>query len=199
MTSLLDESDLLSRIRAGDQRAFEDLVRTHGPRMLAVARRFLHCDADAHDALQDAFVSAFSAVVDFSGQSRLATWLHRITVNACLMKLRSRSRRDEAPIDDLLPAFDAVGHRIVVAGRRANHIDSNCPSEYAAASERRQLVRDAIDRLPDSYRQILLLRDIEGLDTSETARLLNCSESNVKTRLHRARQALKTLLDPVLV
>ncbi len=184
------EADLLARLRAGDEKAFEELVRLLGGRLLAVARRFLPEEEDARDAVQDAFLSAFRGLARFEGQARLSTWLHRIVVNACLLKLRSRRRRPEEPIDGLLPEFLADGHYALPAVAWRNDV--------IAALERdelRALVREALERLPGSHRLVLLLRDIEGLDTTETAQALGISPANVKVRVHRARQALRTLLD----
>src|SRR5271166_5397413 len=104
------DAEALARVRAGDQRACEAFVRQHGGRMLAVARRFLRTEEDSADAVQDAFLSAFRALDSFEGNSALGTWLHRIVVNVCLMRLRVRSRTREVRIDDLLPTFDETGH-----------------------------------------------------------------------------------------
>src|SRR5262245_61828744 len=103
-----EEAGLLEGLRAGDESAYEALVRRHAGRLLAVARRFLACQADAADAVQDAFLSAFRALGSFREGSALGTWLHRIVVNACLSKLRARRRRPETSLD-LLPAFDESG------------------------------------------------------------------------------------------
>jgi RNA polymerase sigma-70 factor, ECF subfamily len=186
-----DEAELVAQMQAGVQTAFDTVVRLHGPKMLAIAARYFHNEPDRDDAVQDAFISAFRAIGSFDGQSKLGTWLHRITVNACLMKLRSRSRKPETQIDDLLPQFDQTGHRI--HSDRAWDQDGYTRLEQ---KDTRQRVRDCIEQLPEAYRTVLLLRDIEGFDTAETARQLGCSEANVKTRLHRARQALRTLLLP---
>ena len=185
------ERALLAALRSGDERAYEQLVRSQAPRMLAVARRLLRNDEDARDAVQDAFVSAVRAIDSFAGDARLSTWLHRIVVNAALMKLRTRRRKPEESLDDLLPAFEPDGHRRDPGGPWQ-------PAERLERSELRKLVRDAIDRLPEGYRTLIVLRDIEGLDTAEAAELLGVSTGVLKTRLHRARQALRTLLDPHL-
>ena len=108
-SSALDEGRLIERLRAGDERAGEEMVRQYAGRMLAVARRLLRSEEDGADAVQDAFLSVFRSLGSFMGQASLGTWLHRIVVNACLMKLRSRSRRRDVPIDDLLPTFDETG------------------------------------------------------------------------------------------
>jgi RNA polymerase sigma-70 factor (ECF subfamily) len=185
------EAALLARLRAGDSGAFEDLVREHGGHLLAVARRLLRQDEDARDAVQDAFLLAFRGLPTFAGRCRLSTWLHRITVNAALMKLRTRSRKPEAPLDDLLPDFLPDGHHVTQFTEW-----SLSPSQHLLRAEAREQVRLAIDRLPTAYRTVLLLRDIEELDTSEVASMLRISTNAVKIRLHRARQALRTLLEP---
>lgn len=186
-----DESALLRRLQAGDEAAFDTLVREHAGAMLAVARRYLADEADAQDAVQDAFVSAFKAIQRFKGTSRLATWLHRITVNAALMKLRTARRRPTVPIESLLPTFDDTDHQTRDSAPWRATSD-------AERTETRDLVRRCIDQLPDPYRVVLLLRDIEGFDTAAAAAQLELTEAGVKTRLHRARQALRTLLDPHL-
>ncbi|RIK77111.1 MAG: RNA polymerase subunit sigma-24 [Planctomycetota bacterium] len=185
-----DELAFVARLQSGDGAAFETLVREHGPRMLAVVRRFLGNDEDAQDALQDALVSVYRGIHRFEGHSQLATWLHRVASNAALMRLRSRRRTDETPIDDLLPTFIDDGHQT-----RATVAWSRPVEQLLERQETAELVRRAIDQLPESYRAILLLRDIEERDTEETAQLLGINAGAVKTRLHRARQALRTLLD----
>ena len=189
--SFSDETRLLGALRSGEELAFETLVRDYGGRLLAVARRFLRNEEDARDALQDAFLSAFRSIHRFEENSRLSTWLHRILINSCLMKLRTRRRKAEEPIEEFLPKFKEDGHQL----------QPNTPWEGSAEvllqqRETRELVRQSIDRLPETYRSVLLLRDIEELDTEETARLLEITENAVKIRLHRARQALREMLNP---
>lgn len=192
-SSLEGEANLLGRLRAGEEAAFDELVRQTGGRMLAVARRMLKRDEDAQDAVQEAFLSAFKSLDRFDGRSQLGTWLHRITVNACLMKLRSQRRRNESElsIDPLLPQFLDDGHQ-----RTSSRPWKPPGSIGIEQSELRALVRSKIDELPEPFRVILILRDIEELDTHETAQVLGLSDAAVKTRLHRARQALRSLLDP---
>lgn len=172
--------------------AFEALVREHAPRLLATARRILRSEDDARDALQDAFLQAFRGLPDFRGGSRISTWLHRIVVNACLMRLRSRKRRPEEPIEGLLPEFLEDGHH-------ARHPHPWTEAEALVESrECRDLVRACLDRLPSDYRTVIVLRDVEELSTEEAARALGISEGACKVRLHRARQALRCLLAPHL-
>jgi len=186
-----DEERLLARLRSGDEAAFAELVRENSGRLMAVARRMLRSEDEARDALQDAFLQAFRAIGRFQGEARLSTWLHRIVINACLMKLRTRSRRPEESIEVLLPRFYADGHRIDPGPPWRTEIPDPVESR-----ELRELVRASIDRLPEIYRSVLLLRDIEELSTEETAQLLDVKTDTVKVRLHRARQALRALLAP---
>jgi len=187
----LVEAALLDRLRHKEDAAYEELVVLAGGRMLAVARRMMPQEQDAADAVQDAFLSAFKSLERFDGRSRLTTWLHRITVNACLMKLRTRRRHPERMIDDLLPQFVEDGHQ-----RQSSRPWKPMALAGIQQRETRTLVRAKIDELPDQYREVLLLRDIEQLSTDETGEVLGMTTSAVKTRLHRARQALRTLLEP---
>jgi RNA polymerase sigma-70 factor (ECF subfamily) len=186
-----DETQFVADLQAGRDQAYAQLVQDHGGRVLAVTRRILGNEEDANDATQDAFLQAFKAIGKFEGQSKLSTWLHRIAVNAALMKLRTKRRHPEISIEQLLPSFKQDGHATdVVPGWGAT------ADQELLVLENRELVRRIIDQLPDDYRDVLLLRDIEELDTQETADTLGISNGAVKTRLHRARQALRTLLDP---
>jgi RNA polymerase sigma-70 factor, ECF subfamily len=187
----IGEAALVAGLQAGADEAYETLVRTYGGRLLGVARRILHREEDARDALQDAFVSAFRAIGTFDGGSRLITWLHRITVNASLMKLRRTRRRPEVALEELLPVFDSdARHALEVQ-------DWNDAERAILRGEARSQVRACIERLPIGYRSVLILRDVEELSTEETARALGLAEGAVKTRLHRARQALRALLEPI--
>ncbi len=180
---------LLLRLRAGEDEAYQELLRVHGGRLLAVARRLMRNEEDARDCVQDAFLSAFRSLDRFEAKSRLGTWLHRILVNACLMRLRARKRKPEESVDPQTPEFDQYGFR-------------SGPSEMSPLSaedlfereEVREQLRKAIDDLPENYRIVLLLRDIEELDTAETAEQLGMTQGAVKVRLHRARLALKEKL-----
>ena len=189
-TSIVNDPLFVARLRRGDGDAFEDLVRHHSSRLLRLARRFMKSEDEARDALQDAFLSVFRSIGRFEESARLSTWLHRITVNACLMRLRSRRRRAEEDLEPYLPRFTDGGAQV----------EPSTPWNESAHTviEREQLcrlVRASIDRLPDTYREVLLLRDIEELSNGETARLLGVTPNAAKIRLHRARQALRTILD----
>ena len=190
-TPVDDETPLIAQLRAGDEAAFEQVVRQYGGRLLAVARRIVGTEEDARDVVQDAFLNAFRSLDRFEGNAKLSTWLHRIAVNAALMKLRTRKRKPEQSIDTLLPGFLDDGH----FEERFQSWEE--PIDHAMErQENRDLVRKKIDELPDSYRTVLVLRDIEGLDTEETANMLGLSVNATKIRLHRARQALRSMLAP---
>jgi RNA polymerase sigma-70 factor, ECF subfamily len=189
----LDDAAMLARMQAGDDVAFEACVRAYCARLLIVAQGILRNEEDARDAVQEAFLSAFQQIGNFRGLSRLGTWLHRIVVNTALGRLRSRQRHPQESIESLLPHFGEGEHQIdpPVPWKAT-------PETGLQQQESRELVHRCISQLPESYRTVLLLRDIEGLDTEETAQMLGISPGVVKTRLHRARQALRSLLDPHL-
>ena len=183
------EAGLVARLQAGDQDAFEELVRTYGGRMLSVARRFVRNEADAQDVVQAAYLSAFRSLRRFEGGCQLSTWLHRIVVNTALMKLRTRRRKPEESIELLLPSFQDDGHHV------EQFSEWGAPADILLdRKETRATVRACIQQLPDNYRQVLLLRDIEELPTQDVAQMLKVTPTAVKVRLHRARQALSTLL-----
>ena len=190
-TPVDDEASLVAQLRAGDELAFEQVVRSYGGRLLAVARRIVGSEEDARDVVQDAFLNAFRSLDRFEGNAKLSTWLHRIVVNAALMKLRTRKRKPEQSIETLLPSFLDDGHH----EERFKSWDE-AVDKLMERAENRELVRKQIDALPEGYRTVLVLRDIEGLDTEETANVLGLSVNAMKIRLHRARQALRTLLAP---
>jgi RNA polymerase sigma-70 factor (ECF subfamily) len=183
------EASLVDSLRRGDDAAFETIVRRYGGRLLAVARRLMRNEEDARDVLQDAFLHASRALADFRADAKLSTWLHRIVVNTALMRLRAASRRPEGFLDDLLPQFDTMGHHaepvVALAGD---------PCDAVGRAELRARVRAAVARLPEAYRAIIVLRDFEDLSTAEAARALGISSNAAKIRLHRARQALVTLM-----
>jgi RNA polymerase sigma-70 factor (ECF subfamily) len=171
----------------------EQMVRDNIGWMLNLAQHLLGDRGLAEDAVQDAFISAFQALDKFEGRSSLKTWLHRITVNAALTKLRQSKRRAEQSIDLDLPEFDQYDCRIEAPWHYMVPLE-----EVIENDDLRDRVRESIATLPDSYRIVLQLRDIEGYDTSEVAQLLEISEANVKVRLHRARAVLKKRLEPIL-
>lgn len=170
-------------------RDFETFVREYADRLLAVAKRFLRSEDDAADAVQDALLAAYQSLDTFHGDATVYTWLYRIVVNVCLMKIRSQPRAETYSLSDLLPTFGEQGYRSQPVSGWTEQAENRLEREETLAT-----VRSSIDSMPEHYRTILLLRDIQELDTDETASQLQLSRSAVKTRLHRARRALRTLL-----
>lgn len=185
----------LAPLAGRDKAATEQFVRANLGWMLAVARRIVVDGSIAEDVVQDAFSNVFRHLEAFRGDAALKTWMHRIVVNQALMALRKQNRRNEQPIDELLPEFDAAGCRVDEPSM-LSHL-AQTPEALLLSSDRRQQVLANIDRLPDSYRVVLMLRDIEELSTAEVAEMTGLTEANVKVRLHRARAALKKLLSPL--
>jgi len=180
--AVLDEAKLIEGLKAQNEASFEELVRLHGPWMLALTRRYLATEADAEDALQDAFVSVFRSIGAFAGGSRLTTWLHRVAINAALMRLRSRRRRPEVLLEE--KEFDLV--------RRGP--SKAAPPSGAEAMVRREL-RDVAEaslaRLPEDCRVVVRLRDGEGMELREIGRVLGIGLSTLKSRLRRGRLAVR--------
>lgn len=187
------DAALVAGLRGGDAAAFETLVRKYMAVLLRVARRFMRSDEDARDAVQDAFISAFRSIGSFAANAQLSTWLHRIVINACLMRLRTQRRHPEEDIEEYLPRFREDGHQLPPSQQWSETAETILERE-----ELQGVVRNAIDQLPDTYREVLLLRDLEELSTEEAAEALQVTPNAVKVRLHRARQALRTLLDPYM-
>ena len=188
------EEQLVYSLRNRKDSGFETLVRSYGPQVMAIARRYLRSEADAADCFQNTFVAIFQSIDNFQGKSFFRHWVRGVTVNQCLMKLRKRQRRREESIEHMLPMFDERGNRVEVAGPR----QKAGIGESIDAERRRQFVRECIDRLPENYRLAILLRDIDGYSTREAAAILGIQANALKTRLHRARSALRFMLEPVL-
>lgn len=174
------------------QKQFRALLPQELPKLYAVALRLTGDAEVAGDVVQEGVFTAFRKLDSFEGRSKLSTWLHRIVLNQALQVIRSRKRRAATSIDDLQPAFDETGHRTQPALP-----PPVAPEVLVQQAQVRKSVRDAIDQLPEAYRTVLLLRDIEELGSTEVASLLDISEGNVRIRLHRARAALKRLLEPI--
>ena len=171
----------------------EKLVRENAGWMLRLAERVLNDVSLAEDVVQEALINALKGLGSFQEAASLRTWLHRITINAAISRLRQLRRLAEESIDEYLPAFDQYDCRIEPPWAHLLPVHEAVESDLL-----KQRVVDGIRQLPDTYRVVLQLRDIEGYSTGETAKLLEMSESNVKVRLHRARAALKKILEPVL-
>ena len=179
---------------ADDRQATVAFVREHIGWMLGLAWTYLRDPALAEDAVQNAFTKIFTRSDQFSGGSGIRSWMRRIVINEALMLLRKRrSLQEEEGIKDLLPDFDENGCRI-----EEPWSTMPTPEQLLMTDETRRIVSEKIGELPDAYRVVLLLRDIEEQTTAEVAESLGLTDANVKVRLHRARAALMTLLEPCL-
>ena len=187
-----DESQLIHELSQGEPSAFEFVIREYGGYLLSVAQRYLKDPDDAQDAVQESYLQLFKNISKFRGDSSLKSWLHRVTINNALMKTRKDMSMNLIVSDSQVhpDSFDSSGKRM--ASTQAISISA---AEVYSNLELRSTIHGHIMSLPTTYRNILMLRDIEGYSTTETAELLEISTSSVKTGLHRARNKLKTALE----
>lgn len=174
------DEEVVRSVLAGETSRFEILMRRHNRRVYRAARAILRDEAEAEDATQDAYVRAYEHLHQFAGRASFSTWLTRIVVNESLARARRRARNEEIDAMD-----DARKDRIRVLTTQAT------PETQTSTAELRRLLESAIDALPDSYRHVFVLRDVEEMSTQEAAECLGISEDNVKMRLHRARAQLR--------
>ncbi|MGD9631834.1 MAG: RNA polymerase sigma factor [Pirellulales bacterium] len=177
--------DRATKLHDSDRAACDALYQQYGARMLAVARRMLRSEEDAADAVQDAFLAAFVSLPRFRAEAQISTWLHRIVVNKCLMRLRSQKRRPTVSLESIAAASKRDDAAWPAMARECDDA-----ATLMDKREQRTAIRRSIQSLPDSYREVLILRDIDQYDTEQTAALLGVSRGAIKTRLHRARQTL---------
>jgi RNA polymerase sigma-70 factor (ECF subfamily) len=177
------EADLVSTAARGDARAFERLMRQYNRTMFRTARAILRDDAEAEDALQEAYMHAYRSLGSFRADARFSTWLARIVVNESLMRLRKQSRRASivpiqaaAPVDEVEQVSDDAMEK---------------PESSAARAEMRRLLEAEIDLLPDAYRTVFMLRAVEEMSVEETAAVLGIPAATVRTRFFRARSLLR--------
>jgi RNA polymerase sigma-70 factor (ECF subfamily) len=177
------DNDLVSNAAAGDPHAFEGLMRRHNRQMFRTARAILRDDAEAEDALQEAYMQAYRSLGTFRADARFSTWLARIVVNAALMRLRKIARRASiVPIQAAAPVEEVEG---------ISDDAMEKPESAAERSEMRRLLEAQIDLLPDLYRTVFMLRAVEELSVEETAAVLNLPPATVRTRFFRARSLLR--------
>ena len=189
--------ELLASLRRGEGGAFMALAERYGSMIYRLAFGVTRNQADAEEVLQDVLLTLARKGESFEGRSALGSWIYRVTTNAALNKRRGKRLELETPLEELLPTFKADGHR---AGDRAFILAdwSQNPEEELLSGERRRVLERAIDGLPEHYRAVLVLRDVEGLSNENVAELLGESVPSVKSRLHRARMVLREQLTLVL-
>ena len=191
MAKRLDpDKELLTALREREPTAAERLVATYGGRAYRLATRITGNVQDGEEVVQDAFWAVVRKIDSFRGESAFGSWLFRIVANAAYQKLRTRqSRSRHVSWDEVLPVFDEDGRHVMPMADW-----SPCVNDPAVQKELRQAVTTAINELPAAYRTVLMLRDVEGLSTLETAELLGLNVPAVKTRVHRARLFLRKQL-----
>ena len=185
-----EELELIARLRAGDTGALGPLMDRHADRVYRLAHGITRNEADAEEVVQDVFLTLARKVHGFEGRAALGSWLYRVATNAALIKRRGKRAQVEVSLEEHLPTFVPDGHR---AGDRAYVLAdwSSSPEEQLLSRETGALLQRAIDDLPDRYRAVLVLRDVEGLSNEDAAEALGESVPSVKSRLHRARMALR--------
>lgn len=176
MSGTPSDEEILERVRTGDRAAFELLMRRHNQRVFRVCRSVLKSDEDAEEAAQQAWVDAYTHLDGFEGRSAVSTWVCRIGLHNSLARARKRKRE------------------IHLVDEEAMSDDRN-PEEGASSSEMRRLLESAIDELPETLRVTFVMREVEGMSTAETASMLSIGEDAVKTRLLRARRALRDRME----
>jgi RNA polymerase sigma-70 factor (ECF subfamily) len=177
------DAELARRVARGDHAAFEAVMRRYNRAMFRTARAILRDDAEAEDALQEAYLQAYRTMGGFRGEARLSTWLARVVANEALMRLRKQARR--SAIVPLQPG---------VAVEELNQMEANMekePENAARRAEMRKLLEQRIDALPGAYRAVFMLRAVEEYSVEETAAILQIPEATVRSRLFRARSLLR--------
>jgi RNA polymerase sigma-70 factor, ECF subfamily len=180
----------IDAILKGNPRAFEMLVQSESPRLFRMIQRIVQDEDEARSIMQETFLQAYKRLATFRKEAKFTTWLYAIGLNLARASLRKRRRYDmleEDKMDRLQPTFES--------GMHTEKFDFWNPQRLAEQNERRNLVHAAIAELPPDYRLVITLRDIEELSTTEVAQVLDITEGAVRVRLHRARLALRNLLD----
>ncbi|MCB0352186.1 MAG: sigma-70 family RNA polymerase sigma factor [Bdellovibrionales bacterium] len=178
---------LIKKIQKGDDLAFMELVEKYETKVFHLAMRFTRNHEDAEEVLQDVFSTIHRKLHLFEGKSAFSSWLYRIVVNAAFMKLRKRRQQPAVSLEDLAPAL----RQQCLDGES---ITNNQTDDYTLNREMREILRDAINRLPDQYRDVFVLRDVNGLSNQEVSEILTLSIPAVKSRLHRSRLMLRKKL-----
>jgi len=190
----VDEEGLVELLKDRDPEALKVVMRKYHDRLFAVANRICNNPADAEEIVQDVFVTALAKIDQFERRSTLATWLYRITVNTALMKLRNQRlvHKNTVPMDD---AYAALAERDIgpISGGTVRS-----PDDTFMSMELCEQVRRTVEGLPDVYKEVFLLRGIQGLSTKETGKILNVTPAAIKSRLHRSRGLIRERLDPYL-
>lgn len=185
----IDDATLARRVAARDAAAFELLMRRYNQRLYRLARSMLRADADAEDALQDAYLAAFQAIGSFRGEASLGTWLSRVVANQCFARLRRQARRD-----NILPMVSVGGDPDEEGEPMMASAPGETPERALLRSELRAVLERKLDELPEAFRTVFVLRCVEELTVEETAQCLDIPEATVRSRHFRARSLLRESL-----
>lgn len=180
--------ELIARFKAGDQTGLEELISRYTAKAFSLAHRLTKNPQDAEEVLQDVFTTVYRKIDGFEGKSSFSSWLYRITVNTSLMKLRKRRQNRAVLAEDVLPEYE----RAVLA----KSITGNEGEAFTQRSQIGAVIDQAISKLPDDYRPVYILRDVDGLSSVEVSKILELSIPAIKSRLHRARLMLRRRLVP---
>ena len=178
------DAGLAARVARGDHPAFEMLMRRHNRALFRTARAILRDDAEAEDALQEAYLQAYHTIGSFRGEARLSTWLARVVANEALMRLRKQARRSA-----IIPLQPGVA--VDEVNQIAEGSMEKGPERSARRAEMRKLLEERIDALPDAFRAVFMLRAVEENSVEETASILQIPEATVRSRFFRARSLLR--------
>jgi RNA polymerase sigma-70 factor (ECF subfamily) len=188
---ILNDSELVDRAQQGDTAALEALVSKYEDRVYNLAYRMMGNKEDAEDVLQDAFLNVIRSLEKFRKKSSFSTWLYRITANAALTRLRKKGKKEKSEGEFLDEVFAVK--QTAMAGEKLSDWSGN-PARQLLTEESREMMEAAISELPEKYRTVFVLRDVEGLPASDVAEILDLSIPAVKSRLHRARMFLRNQL-----
>jgi RNA polymerase sigma-70 factor (ECF subfamily) len=183
----LTDVEVVNQFKAGDALAFEEIISRYESKVMSLALRFTRNQEDAEEVMQDVFTTVYRKIDGFRGQSAFSSWLYRIVVNAAFMKLRKRKQSQTVSMDDLSPAIKQYCiDRETFNGSFSQNI--------TISHEMQSVIQSAVNKLPDQYRAVFVLRDVDGLSNQETGEILNLSIPAVKSRLHRSRIMLRKKL-----
>ena len=183
----LSDVEVVNQFKAGAVEAFEEIISRYESKVMSLALRFTRNQEDAEEVMQDVFTTVYRKIEGFRGQSAFSSWLYRIVVNAAFMKLRKRKQDQTVSMDDLSPAIKQYCiEKDAFSGSYSQNL--------AVSHEMQAVIQSAVNRLPDQYRAVFVLRDVDGLSNQETGEILNLSIPAVKSRLHRSRIMLRKKL-----
>ncbi|MBY5851096.1 RNA polymerase sigma factor [Rhizobium ruizarguesonis] len=191
--SILSDADLVPLAKMGDEPAIRTIVQRHNQHLFRTARAIVRNDAEAEDVVQAAYVKAFTNLATFRGDAQLSTWLTRITLNEALSRVRAR--KNTTGLEEIEMQTTARGGEVL---QFPSFLSATDPETELARSQARHLLENAVDELPDDFRAVFVLRDIEGMSTDEAASYLGIRPETAKSRLHRARKMMRQSIEKQL-